>query len=141
MSGEQAMTLSKNKYTLISAIICLFLLISVTPVRADINIYEFQLIEDEFQIGNRVVIPVRLLDISTGELVPDAIIFANRIDMTPEGRPERDSDLAALPSSEPGIYVFRTNLLEVGNWQLMLVAMLPGITGMVEGRMVLKAVP
>jgi len=134
-------TLTRNTCTLIVTIICIFLLIATNRVQANTNNYEFQLIEDVFQIGNRVVIPVRLLDKSTGDLVTNAMIFANRIDMTPDGKPDRDSELAALNSTEPGLYLFRTNLLEIGNWQLTLVAMIPGAEGIIEGRMVLKAVP
>ena len=112
----------------------------VFPAFANPEDYHFQLIEDEVPIGNRIEFSVRILHKATGEPVTDAMIFADRLDMTPEGKPDRSTHLAALTSDTPGIYRYRANMVEAGNWQLTLMTMIPGASTMVEGKMILKAI-
>ncbi len=102
--------------------------------------YIFELIDDEVPVGNRIEFSVRILHKATGEPVTDAMIFADRIDMTPDGKPNRSTELAALSSDTPGIYRYRANMVEAGNWQLTLMTMIPGAPGMIEGKMILKAI-
>jgi hypothetical protein len=102
--------------------------------------YLFELLENEVPVGNRIEFSVRIINKTTGELVTDAMIFADRIDMTPDGNPDRSTQLAALNSDTPGIYRYRANLVVSGNWQLTLMTMIPGEPMMVEGKMVLKAI-
>lgn len=56
--------------------------------RADIKDYQFQLVEPIVAVGKDKVITVRLVNKTTGKPVPDAVIFATRLDMAPEGIPE-----------------------------------------------------
>ncbi len=102
--------------------------------------YIFELINDEVPLGNRIEFSVQILHKATGEPVTDAMIFADRLDMTPEGKPDRSTHLAALTSDTPGIYRYRANMVEAGNWQLTLMTMIPGAPTMVEGKMILKAI-
>jgi len=102
--------------------------------------YIFELIEDEVPVGNRIEFSVRILHKAKGESVSDAMIFSDRIDMTPDGKPDRTIHLAALNSDTPGIYRYRANMVEAGNWQLTLMTMIPGAPGMIEGKMILKAI-
>ena len=46
----------------------------------------------------------------------------------------------AIPSDEPGVYRFRTNLIMAGGWRFSIAAKVQGETGTVESRLVLKAV-
>jgi hypothetical protein len=46
-----------------------------------------------------------------------------------------------MPSQEPGIYRFKTNLTMAGRWQLSLGAKVQGETGSVESKLVVKAMP
>ena len=73
--------------------------------------YIFELIDDEVPVGNRIEFSVRILHKATGEPVTDAMIFADRIDMTPDGKPNRSTELAALSSDTPGIYRYRQTWL------------------------------
>ena len=111
------------------------------PARADIGEYEFQLVEQQIKVGDGVVVRARLVHKSTGKPVEDAIVFARRIDMEPEDMPTMTSPLEPVPSEEPGIYQFRTNLIMEGGWRLSLAAKVQGETGTVESRLVLQAVP
>ncbi|WP_166163235.1 FixH family protein [Chelativorans oligotrophicus] len=51
---------------------------------AGIQDYEFQLVQPEIKQGNAAVIAVRLVDKRSGKAVPDAVIFAQRVDMGSE---------------------------------------------------------
>lgn len=49
--------------------------------------------------------------------------------------------IEALPSTEPGIYGFKTNLTMEGGWQLSLGAKIQGETGTLQNKLILRAVP
>lgn len=116
-------------------------LAGAATARADIGDYEFRLVQTDIKQGNGAVVAVRLVDKRSGKAVPDAVIFATRIDMAPDGMPTMTAPIEALPATEPGIYRFRTNLTMAGGWQLSLGAKLQGETGTLENKLVLKAVP
>ena len=111
------------------------------PALADVKDYAFELVSTEAKKGDDAGIAVRLLDRATRKPVRDAVIFAKRIDMAPDGMPTMDAPIEALPSSEPGVYRFKTNLGMAGRWQLSLAAKVQGETGTVESRLVLKVLP
>ncbi len=105
---------------------------------ADIKDYEFQLVAKELKEGEAEV-AVKLVHKPTGRLIPDAVIFAQRIDMGPDGMETMNSSIEAMPSSEPGVYRFKTNLTMAGNWALSLGAKVQGETDTLESKLVLKA--
>ncbi len=128
--------------TFMRALVAAFpLAISTLPAFADIKDYEFQLTQEELKQGDGVVVTVRLVDRRSGKAVPDAVIFASRIDMEPDGMATMASKLEPMPATEPGSYSFRTNLTMEGGWRLSLAAKVQGEDGTLESRLVLKATP
>jgi YtkA-like len=113
---------------------------ATTPSCADVRDYEFQLVQNEAKKGE-AIIAVRLLNKKTGKTVPDAVISAKRIDMAPDGMAEMAPRIDQMPSNEPGVYRFKTNLSMEGRWQLSLGAKVQGETGTVQSKLVLKATP
>jgi hypothetical protein len=111
------------------------------PALADIKDYEFRLVQSELKQGNGVVVTVQLIDKRSGKPVPDAVIFAKRIDMEPDGMATMTSPLEAMPSTEPGAYRFKTNLTMAGGWRLSLGAKVQGESGTLENKLILKALP
>lgn len=111
------------------------------PALADIKNYEFRLVQNELKQGNGVIVAVQLIDKRSGKLLPDAVIFARRIDMAPDGMATMTSPIEAMPSTEPGTYRFRTNLTMAGGWRLSLGAKIQGETGTLENKLILKAMP
>jgi hypothetical protein len=111
------------------------------PLFADVKDYEFQLVQSDIKKGDGVIVAVRLVNKKTGRAVPDAVIFAKRIDMAPEGMASMQEALEPQPSSEPGIYRFKTNLSMAGRWQLSLGAKVQGEAGSVESKLMLRALP
>ena len=114
---------------------------TLSPAYADINDYEFQLVQTDVKQGDGAVVVVRLVDKRSGNAIPDAVIFATRIDMAPEGMPTMAAPIELLPPSEPGVYRFKTDLMMAGGWQLSLGAKIQGETGTLENKLVLKAIP
>ena len=110
----------------------------VGPAKADPKDYEFQLVQQNMKVGE-AVIAVRLVDKHSGRPVPDAVIFAKRIDMAPDGMAAMVSPIEQAPSTEPGVYQFKTRLTMAGGWQLSLGAKVQGEEGTVENKLVLKA--
>ena len=74
---------------------------------ADIKDYKFELVDQTVQAGPDKVITVRLMNTKTGKPVPDAVIFATRLDMAPDGMQEMATKIAPMPGAEPGTYRFK----------------------------------
>jgi len=111
-----------------------------TSALADIKDYEFQLIEKELKQGEAVV-SVKLVHKPSGRAIPDAVIFAKRIDMGPDKMEAMTAPLEPVPSAEPGVYRFKTDLMMAGQWALSLGAKVQGEEGTVESKLILKATP
>jgi len=109
------------------------------PAAADVKDYEFQLVQPTVPVGPESVISVRLVNMKTGKPVPDAVIFATRLDMAPDAMAEMISKTTAVPGGEPGVYRFKANVSMEGRWQLSLGAKVQGETGTVEGKLVIQA--
>jgi len=109
------------------------------PARADINNYEFQLVQPTVQAGADRTVTVRLVDKTTGKSVPDAVIFATRLDMAPDGMQEMVTKVTVVPATEPGTYRFKATFSMAGRWQLSLGAKVQGETGTVDSKLVITA--
>jgi hypothetical protein len=110
-----------------------------TAAMADIKDYKFELVDQTVQAGPDKIITVRLMNTKTGKPVPDAVIFATRLDMTPDGMQEMVTKIAPAPGGEPGTYKFKASLGMAGRWQLSLGAKVQGETGTVESKLVVTA--
>ena len=135
------MTIFRIKPAATAALAAALFIAAFSAVLADIKDYEFQLVQTDVKQGDGAIVAVRLVDRRSGKTVPDAVIFATRIDMAPDGMPTMAAPIEALPSTEPGVYRFKTNLTMAGGWQLSLAAKIQGENGTLENKLVLKAVP
>jgi hypothetical protein len=106
---------------------------------ADIKDYEFRLVEPTVAIGKDKIVTVQLVNTKTGKPVPDAVIFATRLDMAPEGMPEMATKITRETGGEPGSYRFKAAFGMEGKWQLSLGAKVQGETGSVESKLVITA--
>jgi len=103
--------------------------------------YEFQLVQQEVPHGPEATVAVRLIDKRTSKPVPDAVIFSTRVDMAPDGMEAMTTTIEEMPSAEPGVYSFKTNLSMAGGWRFKLAAKVQGETDTVQGELVLRAQP
>jgi hypothetical protein len=122
-----------------AALIGIAMVGSMAIARADIKDYKFELVDQTIQAGPDKVITVRLMNIKTGKPVPDAVIFAVRLDMAPDGMQEMATKIAPMPGGEPGTYRFKATFGMAGRWQLSLGAKVQGETGTVENKFVITA--
>jgi hypothetical protein len=134
------MKTSRYSRALQAALIGIAVAGSATLARADIKDYEFQLIDKTVKKGD-AIISVRLVHKPDGKPVSDAVIFAKRLDMAPDGMEMMKTKIEAMPTTEPGVYKFKAVLTMEGGWQLSLGAKVQGETGTVENKLVLKATP
>jgi hypothetical protein len=135
------MTMMNSMMKTARRMLLVLLVVGVTrPAFADIKDYEFQLVQSEVKQGNGVNVEVRLLNNKTKKPVSDAVIFAKRIDMAPDGMATMASPIELLPPPSPGVYRFKTDLTMAGRWQLSLSAKVQGESGTVEKKLILTAV-
>ena len=130
-------TLNRSR-AVIAALVVMSWSAIASPARADVKT---EPTVQTVKKGSAATVAVRLLNKKTGKAVPDAVIIAKRIDMAPDAMAEMVSPLEQLPSTEPGVYRFKTNLSMEGRWQLSLGARVQGESGTVQSKLVLKAVP
>jgi hypothetical protein len=106
---------------------------------AGANDYVFEPVKAEVKKGDDVVVSVRLKHKATGKPVTDAVIVQTRIDMSPDAMGEMASPLTAVPSNEPGVYSFKTDLSMQGRWLLSIAAKLQGEPETVVGKITFRA--
>lgn len=128
-----------HSHSLRAALVGLALVASAGFARADIKDYEFQLVEPTVAVGKDKIVTVQLVNKKTGKPVRDAVIFATRLDMAPEGMPEMVTKIASEPGGEPGSYRFKAAFGMEGKWLLSLGAKVQGETGTVESKLVITA--
>jgi YtkA-like len=124
-----------------AAVVAAALTMSTTatiPAWADVKDYEFQLVSQEVKKGD-AVIAVKLVHKPSGRAIPDAVIFAKRLDMGPDNMADMQAKLDPVPGSEPGVYQFKTNLDMAGRWALTLGAKVQGETGTVQTKVIVNA--
>jgi hypothetical protein len=106
---------------------------------AGANDYVFEPVKAEVKKGDGVVVSVRLKHKATGKLVSKAIIVQKRIDMSPDAMDEMVSPLTPVPSNEPGVYSFKTDLSMTGRWMLSIAAKVQGEPETVVGKVTFQA--
>jgi len=134
------MTSSNYARALRAALIGIAMTGSATLARADVKDYEFKLVDKTIKKGD-AIISVRLIHKPDGKPVSDAVIFAKRLDMAPDGMEMMKAAIEAMPSTEPGVYRFKAAVTMEGGWRLSLGAKVQGEIGTVESKLVLKATP
>src|SRR5438045_3694682 len=105
---------------LVAALATVVMMSLSQPTRAEVNDYEFQLVQPTVRVGPDAVISVRLVNKKTGKAVSDAVIFATRLDMAPDAMAEMITKTTPVSGGEPGVYRFKANVSMEGRWQLSL---------------------
>ena len=120
-------------------IFCLCLFSSLTSsALAAADDYAFEPVSAEVNRGE-VTLAVRLVHKPTGRPVPDAVITQSRIDMAPDGMATMAAPMTPLPSPQPGVYAFKTDLTMAGRWLLSIAAKVQGEPETVVGKIIFTA--
>ncbi len=129
----------KINYLLASAVAVALSLANATAF-AGVGDYTFESTKAEWKKGDDVVVALRLTHKPTGKPVADAVIVRTRIDMGPDNMADMVSPVAAVPSNEPGVYAFKTDLPMAGRYLFSISAKVQGEPETVIGKVILKAV-
>ena len=134
--GDEESQMTQN--CILGAAIAVAVSLSITAF-AGANDYVFEPVNTQVKKGDDVIVSVRLKHKTTGKSVTDAVIVRTRIDMAPEGMAEMASLLTAVPSTEPGVYSFKTDLPMQGQWLLSIAAKVQGEPETVVGKITFRA--
>ncbi|MGY4309348.1 hypothetical protein ACVIJ6_006591 [Bradyrhizobium sp. USDA 4369] len=124
---------------LTTAALAATLSLAASAAMAGAGDFAFEPVNSEMKKGDDVTLAVRLLNRQTGKPVPDAVIFKTRVDMAPDGMADMESPVSPLPSKEPGVYAFKTDLPMAGRYQVTLSAKVQGEPETVTGKVIVKA--
>ncbi len=113
---------------------------STTAALADIKEYEFELVDPPLKQGQATLV-VKVVHKPSSRAIPDAVIFAKRLDMGPDNMAAMIAPLEPLPSDVPGLYLFKTDLSMAGQWALSLAAKVQGETGTLQTKLIVKVMP
>lgn len=119
----------------------LALFLSTASAWSGADDYRFELVSTGHKVGSGAVIEIVLTDLRTGQPVTDAVIYATRMDMAPDGMATMTSTVTAIPSEEPGRYRFITDLTMVGGWRFSVAAKVQGEPETVSAKIELRAEP
>lgn len=119
--------------------VSLLALLSPVVAFAGANDYAFEALSNDVRSGPGSELAVRIVHKPDGKPVEGAIVFRTRLDMSPDNMEAMTSDVAAVSSTEPGVYKFRADLTMDGNWALKLQAKVQGETETVQGTVVFTA--
>jgi len=122
-----------------AAVIAAVLGVTTTAVAAPDD-YVFEPVQVEVKRGDDAVVAVRLKHKTTGKPVTDAVMVTTRIDMAPDGMPTMAPPLTPVPSDEPGVYAFKTEISMAGRWLLSLAARVQGEPQLVVGKVIFQAI-
>jgi hypothetical protein len=137
----EIMGIQSNWRALAGALAVLVVATAFGPAKAGSADYAFELVETEVKQGESATVAVRLVDKRSSGPVADAVIFATRMDMAPDGMEAMTTSVEAMPSAQPGVYRFKTNLMMPGGWQFSVAAKVQGEPDTVVSKLVFKAVP
>lgn len=119
----------------------LALALTATSAVAGADDYRFDLVSTDHRVGSGAILEVRLTDLRTGGAVEGAVIYATRMDMAPDGMATMTSSVTAMPTEEPGMYRFTTDLTMAGGWRFSVAAKIQGEPETVSAEIELRAAP
>lgn len=122
-----------------AALLALALFGETTGHAASAN-YEFMLVDPQVKRG-QTVIDVRLIHKRDGKPVPDAVIFATRLDMAPDDMESMTSAIEQVKGPGPGVYRFKVDLTDEGRWRISLAAKVQGESETLQSRLVVQVTP
>ena len=128
-----------HKFSRLFAAIAAATFLSVPALRAEALDYSFELLEITYPVvGGASVLTMRLTDLRDQQPVAEAVIFATRLDMEPEGMVMMTSPVTLLPIEKLGEYRFSAEFSMKGRWQISVAAKIQGEVETVSARMIVE---
>ena len=127
-----------SRFRLAAALAASLILVAQTAL-AGAKDYSLELVETTRPVGAGAILTVRLTDLRSGAPVDDAVIFATRMDMAPDGMETMTTPVTLLPTEELGLYRFAIDLTMAGNWRFSVAVKVQGEAETVEAELLLQA--
>ena len=127
-----------SRFRLAAALAASLILVAQTAL-AGAKDYSLELVETTRPVGAGAILTVRLTDLRSGAPVEDAVIFATRMDMAPDGMETMTTPVTLLPTEELGLYRFATDLTMAGNWRFSVAVKVQGEAETVEAELLFQA--
>ena len=127
-----------SRFRLAAALAASLILVAQTAL-AGAKDYSLELVETTRPVGAGAILTVRLTDLRNSAPVEDAVIFATRMDMAPDGMETMTTPVTLLPTEELGLYRFATDLTMAGNWRFSVAVKVQGEAETVEAELLLQA--
>lgn len=108
------------------------LMATVLPAHAAAADYRFELVGKPQLSGQKDMVQIRLVRVSDGKPVSDAVIFESKADMGPADMATMTAPVKAMPP-KGGIYSFDVDPGMAGTWALHLAAKVQGESETVHG--------
>ena len=115
--------------------------IATTVATAAPEDYEFKVVETDLPQGDGAILTVAVTDLRTQAPVTDAVIFATRFDMAPDGMATMTAPVEALTSDIPGQYRFQADLGMAGAWRFSIAVHLDAETEVIRREIILRVTP
>ena len=115
--------------------------IATTVATAAPEDYEFKVVETDLPQGDGAILTVAVTDLRTQAPVTDAVIFATRFDMAPDGMATMTAPVEALTSDIPGRYRFQADLGMAGAWRFSIAVHLDAETEVIRREIILRVTP
>lgn len=103
--------------------------------------YEFKIMETHLPQGDGAILTLAVTDLRTQGPVTDAVIFATRLDMAPDGMATMTTPVQALASDVPGQYRFQADLGMAGAWRFSIAVHFDGETEVIRREVILRVAP
>ncbi len=103
--------------------------------------YEFKVLETELTQGDDTAFTVLVTNLRTPTPVTDAVIFATRLDMAPDGMASMTAPVKALPSDVPGQYRFQADLTMAGAWRFSVAVHFDDESEVIRREVILRVTP
>ena len=139
-----------GRWAVAFAVLLLLVVTAVGCATAPPQDYRFDVLQQPIKVGQDSEITVRLVHLSSGQAVKDAIISESELEMpmlwpgynkvVPSGLSLSDVHVEYLGSDAQGDYRFRGNVSMAGTWTLKLSVRVPGEAEAVRGAATFNAV-
>lgn len=103
--------------------------------------YEFKILHTQLPQGDGAILTLAVTDLRTQGPVTDAVIFATRLDMAPDGMAKMTTPVQALASDVLGQYRFQANLTMAGAWRFSIAVHVDDETDVIRREVILRVTP
>ncbi len=93
---------------------------------ADSADYRFEAVQKDIQASANAKVQLRLMQVSTGKAIPNAVVFQPKMEMTMSGMAPMPTQIASGAPDGKGIYTFTADLSMAGTWMLTVSAKVQG---------------